>query len=98
MDRLYRAVKDAIDDYYQNSQEWDCEEWLQAIEDAAKRIHPNQDVLIFDYDTGNDTYELDRQLDDIIGAMTKYDCVEYCNVWDDQTVVTVICANKKKDV
>lgn len=95
MSGLYNAVKDAIDDYYQHSQEFDMEEYLQAIEDAAKQLHPNQDVLIFDYDTGNDTYELDRQLDDIIDAMTKYDCVEYCNVWDDLTVITVICANKR---
>lgn len=92
---LYEQVNNAIANHYQTTEDFDLEDFLDGINDSVLELYPDSDVLIYDYDTDNDTYELDTQLDDIMGAMKDRDVIDYCNVWDDMTIITVIVAKKR---
>lgn len=92
---LYEQVSGAIENYNQTAGYFDMEEFWDGITDSVLKLYPDSDVLIYDYDTGNDTYELDRQLDDIMEVMKDRDVIDYCNVWDELTIITVIVAKKR---
>ena len=91
---LYQSVESAIAQYYQNLDGWDYDDWLDAIERGAKAVYPNSKILVYAYDTDNDTWELNRQLDEIMAAMRTNTVVDYCNLWDEETVVSVIVVKK----
>ena len=91
---LYHSVNNAIDRYNRHLKEWDCDDWLDAIERGAKAVYPDDKILVYAYDTDNDTWELDRQLNEIMAAMRTNNVIDYCNLWDDDMIVSVMVVKK----
>lgn len=91
---LYHSVENAIEQYYKHLDAWDYDDWLDAIEQGAKAVYPNNKILVYAYDTDNDTWELDRQLDEVMAAMRTNTVVDYCNLWDEETIVSVMVVKK----
>ena len=95
MSELYKRVADATYNYHQTHHYYDFDEWAEAIIRAAHEMYPDYEIIMLDYDTDNDTYELDRQLDDVMDVAKNYEVIDYCNTWDDETIISTIVVKPK---
>lgn len=84
------TVYEKISEYIKTQDSDDLEQYFDGIEKCALELYPNHNVYIYDYDTGNDTYELDRQLDDILDLAKRHQIVDFCNCWDNDKIITTI--------
>jgi len=91
---LYKEIKETIKNYNQECEIYDIDDCFDAIEKKALEIYPDKKVIVLSYETDNDTYELDRQLDEILDIGKQEKIIDYCNCWDDKTIITTIIAEK----
>lgn len=95
---LYEKISNVIENYNMDTDKdnYDLEEYFDLIESNAHELYPNNKVYIYDYDTGNDTYELDSQLDDLLSLAKAHKIIDFCNCYDDETIITVIITDETK--
>ena len=91
MFNLYEEVNSFITKYYEDEDHCD---FIDKLESFLKVFYPGKEIYIYDYDTDNYTYELDGQLDDILNTAKDHKIIDFCNVWDDESMITILITNK----